>query len=148
VRRDGRRWLICLGDLLLADSELMRWIAAVAPAVEVSVEGSSSSEVGGGLPEPPVATDPEDLHGLKAGADDGVGQSHEAPEGDLEDGSAPRSSDREEPADDGVDPVGQSLSAYQKYQAASPTGRSLACHDGQCPDRGVREPRGMEEEGA
>ena len=116
VRRDGRRWLICLGDLLLADSELMRWIAAVAPAVEASVEVSPSSEVGGGLPEPPVATDPEALHGLKAVADDGVAQSHGAPEGDLEEGSLPRSSDREEPADDGVDPVGQSLSAYQQYR--------------------------------
>ncbi len=116
VRRDGRRWLICLGDLLLADSELMRWIAAVAPAVEASVEGSSSSEVGGGLSEPPVVTDPEDLHGLKAGAYDDAGQSHGAPEGVLEEGSPPRSSDREEPADDGVDPVGQSLSAYQQYR--------------------------------
>jgi hypothetical protein len=106
VRRSGKRWLICLGDLVLDDSELMRWIAEVAPPVEVSMEASSASDVGGGPPEPAVAaTDREDLHGLKAAS----------PEGELEAGGPPRDSDRES-ADDGVDPVGQSLSAYQQYR--------------------------------
>ena len=54
--------------------------------------------------------------GLKVGADDGVGQSRASPEGDLAEGGRPWGSDREEPADDGVDPVGQSLSAYQQYR--------------------------------
>jgi hypothetical protein len=121
VRRDGRRWLICLGDLLLSDSELMRWIAAVAPAVDASAGGSSSSEVGSSLPKPAVAaTDLEDLHGLKVGADDGMGHSRGPMEGELEEGGPPRDSDREEPADDGVDPVGQSLSAYQQYRLRLP----------------------------
>ncbi len=116
VRRSGKRWLIRLGDLLLADSELMRWIAEVAPAVEASVDGRSSSEVGDGLIEAAIsATAREPVQDSKAVADDGACQSRPSSEGDSEAGdSSP--GNREEPADDGVDPVGQSLSAYQQYR--------------------------------
>ena len=80
------------------------------------MEASSASDVGGGPPERAVAaTDLEDLRGLKAGVDDGVGHSRESTEGALEEGDPPRGRDRES-ANDGVDPVGQSLSAYQQYR--------------------------------
>ena len=55
VRRSGKRWAICLGDLLLADSDLMRWIAEVAPAVAASDEGPSSSELGDVLTEAAIS---------------------------------------------------------------------------------------------
>ena len=117
VRRDGRRWLICLGDLLLAESELMRWIAEVAPAGEASVDGRSSLEVGDGLPEAAIsATAPEPIQDSKAAADDGACQSRPSSEGDLGAGDSSPGSDSEEPADDGADPVGQSMSAYQRYR--------------------------------
>jgi len=117
IRRDGRRWLICLGDLLLADSELMRWIAVVAPVGEADFDGRPSSDVGDGLLEAAIsATAREPIQDSKAVADDSAYQARPSSEGDLEAGASSQYSDREEPAGDGADPVGQSMSAYQRYR--------------------------------
>ena len=95
----------------------MRWIAEVAPPVEASDEGPSSTELGDVLTEAAIsATALEPIHDSKAVVNDGACQSRPCSEGDSEARDSSPGSDREEPADDGADPVGQSMSAYQRFR--------------------------------